>query len=185
MYLYLITFRETPLEKEMATHSSILAWRSPWTEKPGGLQFRGLKRVRHDWATVTHSGGRPIIFPGFKSPRPEPCWSLSDHFNQWQPVLPVMVSNHSCLTYSYVTVFYLTFLLIRISFWAGTKYSAWLQNVMLGKLLGQYLAYSKNSVHVKYYCCYCFTSLYHPKEEIFIFFKDWTWAISRSSINSC
>ena len=39
---------EDPLEKEMATHSSILAWRIPWTEKPGRLQFMGLQRVRHD-----------------------------------------------------------------------------------------------------------------------------------------
>ena len=39
---------EDPLEKEMATHSSILAWRIPWTEKPGGLQFRGSQRVGHD-----------------------------------------------------------------------------------------------------------------------------------------
>ena len=39
---------EDPLEKEMATPSSILAWRIPWAEKPGGLQFRGLKRVRLD-----------------------------------------------------------------------------------------------------------------------------------------
>ena len=43
--------REDPLEKEMATHSSILAWRIPWTEEPGGLQSTGLQRVRHDWAT--------------------------------------------------------------------------------------------------------------------------------------
>ena len=43
--------QEDPLEKEMATHSSILAWRIPWTGEPGGLQFMGLQRVRHDWAT--------------------------------------------------------------------------------------------------------------------------------------
>ena len=36
------------LEKEMATHSSILAWRIPWTEEPGGLQSMGSQRVRHD-----------------------------------------------------------------------------------------------------------------------------------------
>ena len=40
--------REDPLEKEMATHSSILAWRIPWTEEPGGLQSMGLQRVGHD-----------------------------------------------------------------------------------------------------------------------------------------
>ena len=39
------------LEEEMATHSSILAWRIPWTEEPGGLQSMGSQRIRHDWAT--------------------------------------------------------------------------------------------------------------------------------------
>ena len=39
---------EDPLEKKMATHSSILAWEIPWTEKPGGLQFVGLQRVGHE-----------------------------------------------------------------------------------------------------------------------------------------
>ena len=42
---------EDPLEKEMATHSSILAWRIPWTEEPGGLQSMGSQRVGHDLAT--------------------------------------------------------------------------------------------------------------------------------------
>ena len=40
--------QEDPLEKEMATHSSILAWRIPWTEDPGRLQSMGSQRVRHD-----------------------------------------------------------------------------------------------------------------------------------------
>ena len=40
--------QEDPLEKGMATHSSILAWRIPWTEEPGGLQFTGSQRVEHD-----------------------------------------------------------------------------------------------------------------------------------------
>ena len=42
---------EDPLEKEMATPSSTLAWKTPWTEEPGRLQSTGLQRVRHDWAT--------------------------------------------------------------------------------------------------------------------------------------
>ena len=42
---------EDPLEKEMATHSSTLAWKIPWTEEPDGLQSMGLQRVGHDWAT--------------------------------------------------------------------------------------------------------------------------------------
>ena len=45
--------REYPLEKGMATHSSILAWRIPWTEKSGGLQSMGSQRVGHDRATNT------------------------------------------------------------------------------------------------------------------------------------
>ena len=54
---------EDLLEKEMATHSSILAWRIPWMEEPGGLQSLGLQRVGHDLVTLatkhTHS-----ILPG-------------------------------------------------------------------------------------------------------------------------
>ena len=53
---------ENLLEEEMATHSSIPAWRISWTEKPGGLQTTGSKRVRHDWAWTCrmyarHEGG--------------------------------------------------------------------------------------------------------------------------------
>ena len=40
--------REDPLEKEMATHSSIFAWKIPWTEEPGRLQSMGSQRVGHD-----------------------------------------------------------------------------------------------------------------------------------------
>ena len=40
--------REDPLEKEMTTHSSILVWKIPWREEPGGLQSMGLQKVRHD-----------------------------------------------------------------------------------------------------------------------------------------
>ena len=42
--------QKDPLEKEMATHSSILAWEVPQTKEPGGLQSLELQRVRHDWA---------------------------------------------------------------------------------------------------------------------------------------
>ena len=45
------------MEKEMATHSSILAWKSPWTEEPGGLQSMGL----HDSACVHKGGGRWVV----------------------------------------------------------------------------------------------------------------------------
>ena len=51
---------EDPLEEGMATHSSILAWRNPWTEKPGGLQSVGLQTVVRGWATHTHT--RTFVF---------------------------------------------------------------------------------------------------------------------------
>ena len=49
--------REDPLEKEMATHSSILAWEIPWTEEPGGLQSMGSQRVGYDLATKQQQHG--------------------------------------------------------------------------------------------------------------------------------
>ena len=42
--------QEDRLEKKMGTHSSVFAWKIPWTEEPGGLQFTGVQRVRHDLA---------------------------------------------------------------------------------------------------------------------------------------
>ena len=51
-YLSSIPDREDPLEKEMATHSNILAWEIPWTEEPGGLQVRVTKKIRHDLVTI-------------------------------------------------------------------------------------------------------------------------------------
>ena len=47
--------REDPLEKEMATHSSTLAWKIPWTEEPGKLPSMGSQRVEHDCETSLHS----------------------------------------------------------------------------------------------------------------------------------
>ena len=50
---FTFTFHFHALEKEMATHSSVLAWRIPGTEKPGGLPSMGSHRVRHDWSDLT------------------------------------------------------------------------------------------------------------------------------------
>ena len=54
--------REDPLEKEMATHSSILAWRIPWTEEPGGLESMGLQSQTRLSTTVdqSRSVGDPV-----------------------------------------------------------------------------------------------------------------------------
>ena len=45
--------QEDPLEKEVATHSGILAWKIPWAEEPGGLQSKKSQKVGHDWAANT------------------------------------------------------------------------------------------------------------------------------------
>jgi len=45
------------LEKEMATHSSILAWKIPWTKEPGGIQSMGFKRAGHDLTTKRPQSG--------------------------------------------------------------------------------------------------------------------------------
>ena len=56
--------QEDPLEEGMATHSSILAWRVPWTEEPGGLQSMGSLRVQLNCATLTpFSGGAQVSTP--------------------------------------------------------------------------------------------------------------------------
>ena len=46
---------EDPLEKAMATHASILAWRIPWTVEPGGLQSMGSERIGHNWSDLAHT----------------------------------------------------------------------------------------------------------------------------------
>ena len=53
---------EDPLEKELATHSSILAWRIPWAEEPGGLQSMGLQRGGHYWV-AEHKTMTDFTFP--------------------------------------------------------------------------------------------------------------------------
>ena len=65
--------REDPLEKGMAIHSSILAWRIPWTEEPGGPQFMGLQRVGHDWVTNTTANIRSSTLAWRIPWTKEPC----------------------------------------------------------------------------------------------------------------
>ena len=52
---------EDPLEKGMTTYSSILSWRIPWMEEPGGLQSMGSQRIRHNWATNSRTGLRGAL----------------------------------------------------------------------------------------------------------------------------
>ena len=55
---------EDSLKEEMTTHSSIVAWKIPWTEEPGRLQSMGLQKVGHNWATE-HTGLEISFFPSF------------------------------------------------------------------------------------------------------------------------
>ena len=81
------------LEKEMATHSSTLAWKIPWMEEPGRLQSMGLQRVEHDWATFTFTflycrqilyhlshQGRPLTI--LLIPKPHCLPSTASHLTQ-------------------------------------------------------------------------------------------------------
>ena len=85
--------REDPLEKEMATHSSTLAWKIPWMEEPGNLQSVGLQRVGHNWATSPHlwrwnlhkstwSSHRYTYIPSLLNPSPTSHPILPSRFSQ-------------------------------------------------------------------------------------------------------
>ena len=98
--------REDPLQKEMATHSSVPAWRIPWTKEPGMLQSMRSQRVGHDWGTITHSFSsvhfsclvmsdslRPH---GLQHTRP-PCPSPTPGLYSFMSIESVMQSNHLIL----------------------------------------------------------------------------------------
>ena len=89
--------QEDPLEKEMATHSSILAWEIPWMEEPGGLQSTGSQRVGHDWATslsffhvsMSHVNIKPWRFSAlsiFISKSKLTEWYASDSDEVWYKI---------------------------------------------------------------------------------------------------
>ena len=87
---------EDPLEKEMATHFSILAWKIPWMEEPGGLQSMGSQRVGHGWAASLSFHGTAVkqllIFTvGFENPVRK---TLVPHTFQegWQALDPELAS---------------------------------------------------------------------------------------------
>ena len=125
---------EDPLEKEMATHSSTLAWKIPWTEEPGRLQSMGSRKVGHDWATslslsldlVLHllrGPGRIIPFTAlnpslwlhaWRKPQSTPGmpliapWHLHDFlFNKENADLTLrsMINNGSFLLYFFLLLF--------------------------------------------------------------------------------
>ena len=73
--------QEDPLEKGMAAHSSICAWRIPWTEEPGELQFMGSQKVGHNWVT-----GTPTVWvsPLLPSPQASRDWAYTTSSSTWR-----------------------------------------------------------------------------------------------------
>ena len=87
---------EDPLEKEMATHSSTLAWKIPWTEEPGRLQSMGSWRVGHDWATslagIGEGNGNPLQCPCLENSMDGGAWwaaiyGVTKSQTQWMTLL--------------------------------------------------------------------------------------------------
>ena len=95
--------QEDPLEKGMATHSSILAWKLPWTEEPGGLQSTGLQKVGHEWFwLIPVACGILVPWPGME---PVPPVMKVRSLNHWttREVLDLsfMSSNSLLVTLSW------------------------------------------------------------------------------------
>ena len=92
---------EDLLEKGMATHSSILAWRSPWTEEPDRLQSMGSQKVGHDWATNTHTQSCYCsvtkLCPSLCDPMDSSSSIISQSLLKFMSIELVMLSNHLIL----------------------------------------------------------------------------------------
>ena len=69
---------EDPLEEKMATHSSILAWKIPWTDEPGGLQSMGPQRVGYNWGTL-EGNGSPLQYSCLENPVDRGAWWAAVH----------------------------------------------------------------------------------------------------------
>ena len=87
--------QEVPLEEDMAIHSSILAWRIPWTGEPGGLQSIGSQRVRHDWATNTFTLVCSFIFSSLqgKADYTEELWATTHFCRAWSMLVYSNIIN--------------------------------------------------------------------------------------------
>ena len=83
--------QEDPLEKGMATHSNIPAWRTPWTEEPGGLESMGSQKVRHNWATeLNWTELVAQMVKNLPAMRETQVWSLG-----WEDLLEKGMAAHS------------------------------------------------------------------------------------------
>ena len=122
-----VWYLEELLEKEMATHSSTLAWKIPWTEEPGRLQSTGLQRVGHNWATSMSCSmsvslvTQPEIKPALSAVR---TWN-PNHRTTWEfPCLAYFPESFrkSTPVYSYVLYAVLKILNIVTPSWFVNTY---------------------------------------------------------------
>ena len=100
--------REDLLEKEMAPHSSILAWKIPWMEEPGRLQSMGSLRVGHDWVTslslscIEEGNGNPFQCSCLENPRDGVAWGAAVYgVAQSRTRLKQLSSSNSSSAYKY------------------------------------------------------------------------------------
>ena len=109
---FTLTFHFHALEREMATHSTVLAWRIPGTEEPGGLPSMGSHRVGHDWRDLAAWSYKNLIwklFPNVKcSPRYIVNWKSKKHFqNRVCGIMPSYIEREKPYMYlhTYVCVY--------------------------------------------------------------------------------
>ena len=116
MWVQLLS-QEDPLEEDMATHSSILAWKIPRTEKPGGLQSMGLKRVRQDWSNLVHmhtlrqckSAISIHLAPPFWDYLPPSCPSRSSQSMRLSSLCHITTSHSPSTVHMVMYIFQCTF----------------------------------------------------------------------------
>ena len=111
--------REDPLEESTATHSSILAWRIPWTEDPGRLQSMGSHIVGHNWSDLSRmptERGKPGVQTRILCPKTKYSTTLHTHFplEPWALATPMITVPHT-FTRPFLHVFSKVFLLPKSS----------------------------------------------------------------------
>ena len=101
----LLLSQQDPLEEAMATHSSILFWRTPWTEKPGRQQSIGSQRIRHDWTYLVHIYLNNCIFMLYD------CCFLTQKSQSWS-----LMKRHSLGLDLYKLILFSKFIIIVFNF---------------------------------------------------------------------
>ena len=79
---FTVTFHFHAMGKEMAIHSSVLAWRNPGMAEPGGLPFMGSHRVGHNWSNLAAAAAVPIMKRTSQC-KSKPQWGVNSHHSEW------------------------------------------------------------------------------------------------------